>query len=56
MTIKEAEDFYETDTMQYNFNCRENFKPWFKNAKRTAELIIPEIIEGKVKQKSFIKG
>lgn len=30
MTIKEAEDFYKTDTVQYDFNCRENFKPWFE--------------------------
>jgi hypothetical protein len=32
MTIKEAEDFYEGDTMQYNFNCREGFTEWFKRA------------------------
>jgi len=32
MTIEEAQNFYKTDTMQYDFNCRENFKPWFKKA------------------------
>jgi hypothetical protein len=37
MTIKEAEDFYKTDTMQYDFNCRENFKPWFKKAFNNGE-------------------
>lgn len=37
MTIKEAEDFYKTDTMQYDFNCRENFKPWFNKAFNNGE-------------------
>lgn len=32
MTIEEAEHFYKTDTMQYDFNCRENFEPWFEQA------------------------
>ncbi len=37
MTINEAKDFYKTDTRQYDFNCRENFKPWFKKAFKDGE-------------------
>lgn len=29
MTIKEAEGFYNTDTMQYDFHCRNDFQTWF---------------------------
>jgi CheY-like chemotaxis protein len=37
MTINEAKDFYKTDTRQYDFNCRENFKPWFKKTFKDGE-------------------